>query len=121
VAAASRLSADARAAPTAGYGPSQHDGIVDRHAVDGVAHGLDVAGAFVAQEHGERLAPVPVVDRPVIRVAHAVRDDPDEHLARARVVDLDRLDPDRSAEVLDDRTQRLACHARASRWSPGKC
>ena len=48
----------------AGHRPGQHDRIADRGRLDPVADFLDDAGALVAEQHRERCAPVPVLDRP---------------------------------------------------------
>ena len=43
-------------------------------------------------------------------MAHAARDDPDQHLAGLWIVDQDRLNDDRSAGFVDDRPDRFARH-----------
>ena len=65
-----------------------------RGCLDPVADLLDDAGSLVAEQHRERRSPVPVLDRPQVRMADAARHQPDEHLARTRRVDLELLDPD---------------------------
>ena len=102
VGAAPRYTADALPAAPARHGPGQDDPVAGSHVVHALADLFDDARTFVAEEHRERLAPVPVVASPEVAVTHAARDDPDLDLAGLGLVDLDRLDDDRSACFFDD-------------------
>ena len=84
--------------------------------------------ALVAEEHRERRAPVPVLDRPQVRMAHTARHEANEDLARTERADRKLLDADGAARFVHDGADRLARHvppfprerlmlASASRWT----
>ena len=71
------------------------------------ADALDDAGALVP-EHGRRVAGRVGAGRRVeVGVADAARDEADEHLARARLRELDLLHDERPAELLEHRGANL--------------
>ena len=108
----------------------------DRHVPHGTAHDrttrsptrsprrpepilLDDPRAFVAEQHRERHAPVPVVARPEVAVTHAARHDPHLDLTGLRFVDLDRLDDDPAPRLVDDGPDASADHVAPGRSRRG--
>jgi hypothetical protein len=119
VPATSWRSAQALPAPAARHRPREHDPVAGVHRSHSVTDGLDDAGAFVPEQHRPRGAPVAVLDRPDIAVAHAARGEPDQHLAGPGVVDRDRFHADRGTCRLDHRAQTVRDHRvllLAGRW-----
>ena len=78
--------------------------------VHAVAHLLDDAGSLVAEEHREGRPPVPVLDRPQVRVTHAARHEAHEDLAGFRRVDREIFDTDLAADRIHHRADRLSRH-----------
>ena len=80
----------------------RHDVVAGRERVDARSDPLDDAGAFMA-ENGRCVARgVGAGSGEQIGMADPARDEPDEHLSRLRVGQLDRLDLERSAELPED-------------------
>ena len=78
------------------------DVIADGERADAVADLLDDARALVP-EHGRRVPRRVGAGRGVqIGVAHAARDEANEHLARARLGELDLAHDERRSELLED-------------------
>src|SRR5438034_389109 len=102
VGAVSGSTAPARLAGTTGYGPHQQHRVAGHDVRHVVADHLDHARALVTEEHRERRPPVPVLDRPEVRVAHTVGDDPYQDLAGTRTIHMDRLDACGRAEAAHD-------------------
>src|SRR3954447_24406279 len=96
----------------------ERDDLVARRDVPGVlADPLDDPGALVA-EHGWCIAGgVGAGSRVEVGVADAAGDEAHERLARARLVELDLLDFERSSEVLEHRGADL--HGRILPAPPG--
>ena len=68
---------------------------------DAVAYALHDAGALVAEDAGHVAAWIGPGRRVEIGMAHAARDQPYEHLACLRLVQLDVLDDERPSELLE--------------------
>ena len=85
----------------AALGREQRDDVIaDRDVGDALADRLDHARALMA-EHGRRVAGRVGAGRRVhVRVADAGGDEPHEHLARARILQVDFLDDERGSELL---------------------
>ena len=108
--AAARDAAPARPAGAARHRPRQHDGIAHARRVHAVADLLDDAGSLVAEQHRERRSPVPVLDRPEIRVTDPAGDQPNEHLTGPGSVDLEVLDADLAPDRVHHGAERLSRH-----------
>ena len=96
-----------------GRAPAEHDAVADGQ-LDPLADGLDDACAFVAEQHGQRMAEARVHDVQV-GVADAGRLEPHDDLARARLVEreLRELEPPELADY------DAAIHVQLS--SPTRC
>ena len=85
---------------------AHHDRVARPDPLDGVADPLDDAGALVPEHDG--IAPgVPRKARPElphghVRVTDAAGDEPDQDLVRARLVELDLLERERTVGGLGD-------------------
>src|SRR4029079_5057502 len=99
---------DARPTGAARDSPGQDHAIAGPYAVHAVTDLFHDAGAFVTEQHRERHAPVAVVARPEVAVADAAPHDPALNLAGLRIVEQDGFDDDRSAGLVDDRSDRFA-------------
>ena len=81
----------------------RHDVVADRERVDALAERLDDARALVA-EHRRRVARrVDARGRVEVGVADPAGDQAHQHLARARLGEVDVLDDERPAELLEHR------------------
>ena len=82
----------------------RHHVVADRDVGDALADRLDDAGALVA-EHGRRVAGrVGAGGRVHVGVADAAGDEPDQHLARLGLREVDLLDRQRRPELLEYRS-----------------
>src|SRR5712691_7281669 len=111
-AAAADVATRTPAAGTARRAPPQHDVISRRKRGDTVADVFHDARSFVSQQYRQRVRPARLHDVE-IAMADPARFDPDEHLARARRVDLDLFE----VETADLAQNDAAIHD----WLPSKC
>jgi hypothetical protein len=80
----------------------REDAIADGDAVDAVADGLDDAGALVAENGGRVARRVRARGGVEVGVAHAAGLEAHEHLAGPGLGEVDLLDHQRRAELLED-------------------
>ena len=81
----------------------RHDVVARRDRGDAVADRLDDAGALVAEHRRRVPRRVGAGGGVQVGVADAARGEPDEHLARLRLGELELLDLERRAELLENR------------------
>ncbi len=89
-----RLAAQAHRTGAAGRLPAEHDAVAGHEPVHALTDRLDRSGAFVPEQHREGVPPAVLLDHVQVAVTDARRLDPDEHLARSRLADLDLLESD---------------------------
>ena len=93
---------EAGAALAAGGRPGEDHAVAGGQAVDVRAHGLDDAGALVAEHHRPRPHPL-ALDDVQVGAADADRVDAHERVARPRPLEVDRPHDERGARRLEER------------------